>query len=258
MAKTIGVGGSIIEVELAGLSDMTKNAKPIENQAYAKRLNKAQKIMQSEGISAVYINAGTNLYYFTGTRWHASERMVGAVIPVEGDVAYIAPAFEESTLLDFMEIKGKVYTWHEDESPYASFDTMIKDMGITGDVVGVDESTSYFIVDGLQKEASGYRYINAKPVTAGCRMRKEPEELALMQCAKNMTLEVHKAAARILREGITTTEVETFIHEAHKKVGAHKGSYFCIVLFGEATAYPHGVKDPQTLKDGDMVLIDTG
>jgi Xaa-Pro dipeptidase len=36
------------------------------------------------------------------------------------------------------------------------------------------------------------------------------------------------------------------------------GSYFCIVLFGPATAFPHGVKDPQVLKTGDMVLIDTG
>jgi Xaa-Pro dipeptidase len=33
---------------------------------------------------------------------------------------------------------------------------------------------------------------------------------------------------------------------------------FNIVLFGEATAYPHGVPYPQTLQDGDMVLIDVG
>jgi Xaa-Pro dipeptidase len=78
-----------------------------------------------------------------------------------------------------------------------------------------------------------------------------------MQRAKDMTLEVHKAAASMLREGIVTTEVDAFIHEAHKKVGS-SGSYFCIVLFGPASAFPHGVKEPQTLKNGDMVLIDTG
>ena len=49
-----------------------------------------------------------------------------------------------------------------------------------------------------------------------------------------------------------------FIDQAHRAVGEPAGSYFCIVLFGGATAYPHGVKDPQILKDGDMVLIDTG
>ncbi len=88
-------------------------------------------------------------------------------------------------------------------------------------------------------------------------MRKSAEELALMQRAKDMTLEVQKAAASILREGISTTEVAEFIHQAHRKVGA-PGSTFCIVLFGAASAFPHGVKHAQVLKDGDMVLIDTG
>jgi Xaa-Pro dipeptidase len=78
-----------------------------------------------------------------------------------------------------------------------------------------------------------------------------------MQRAKDMTLEVHKAAASILRAGISTTEVEEFIHQAHRRVGA-TGSYFCIVLFGPASAFPHGVREPQVLKDGDMVLVDTG
>lgn len=78
-----------------------------------------------------------------------------------------------------------------------------------------------------------------------------------MQRAKDMTLEVQKAAASILRAGISTTEVAEFIREAHRKVGA-PGSTFCIVLFGEASAFPHGVKHAQVLKDGDMVLIDTG
>jgi Xaa-Pro dipeptidase len=73
-----------------------------------------------------------------------------------------------------------------------------------------------------------------------------------------MTLEVHRAAASMLKPGIVTTEVVEFIDEAHRKVGAPAGSFFCIVLFGVATSFPHGVKDPQTLKENDWVLIDTG
>jgi Xaa-Pro dipeptidase len=130
-----------------------------------------------------------------------------------------------------------------------------------GTKIGITEDTPFFVVDGIAKfaasVAASIEIVNAKPITAHCRARKSASEIALMQRAKNMTLEVHKAAASILHEGITTTEVAAFIHEAHKKVGA-SGSYFCIVLFGPATAFPHGVKDPQTLKTGDMVLIDTG
>jgi Xaa-Pro dipeptidase len=73
-----------------------------------------------------------------------------------------------------------------------------------------------------------------------------------------LTLEVHKATARILREGITTTEVADFISRAHLKLGTDAAPNVSIVLFGEPTAYPHGVPYPQTLKTGDMVLIDIG
>jgi len=73
-----------------------------------------------------------------------------------------------------------------------------------------------------------------------------------------MTMEVQRSAARILRPGISAGEVSEFIHAAHKAVGSPTGSYFCIVLFGPDTAFPHGVKTPKPLEAGDLVLVDTG
>ncbi|SQH75508.1 Metallopeptidase, M24 family protein [Shewanella benthica] len=255
---TLGVGGSTAMQELAKLSDMTKGTKPISKSEFSARIEKAQELMKAQGIEAIYINAGTNLYYYTGTRWYASERMVGAIIPAVGELEYIAPAFEVDTLLDYMIIEAKVNTWHEDESPYALFGEVLKQMDINSGKVGIDESAAFFIFDGVRLAHSQFDYVNAKPVTAACRMIKSDLELSLLQRAKDMTLEVHKAVARILREGITVGEVEAFIYDAHKAVGAPAGSYFCIVLFGEDSAYPHGVKSPKALEQNDTVLIDTG
>ncbi|BAJ00825.1 M24 family metallopeptidase [Shewanella violacea] len=255
---TLGVGGSTAMQELAKLNDMTKGTKPISKSEYSARIKKAQELMKAQGLEAIYINAGTNLYYYTGTRWYASERMVGAIIPAVGELEYIAPGFEVDTLLGYMVIEGKVNTWQEDESPYALFGEVLKQMNIDSGKVGIDESAAFFIFDGVRQAHSQYDYVNAKPVTAGCRMIKSDIELSLLQRAKDMTLEVHKAAARILREGITVGEIEAFINDAHKAVGAPAGSYFCIVLFGEDSAYPHGVKSPKALDLNDIVLIDTG
>lgn len=255
---TIGVGGSTAEVELQRLRDMTAGTAPIGMQEIATRLEKACRLMTENDLEAVYLNAGTNLYYFTGTRWYASERLVGAVLTKSGDLHYICPAFEIGTIRDFMGIDGTIHGWEEHESPYELFGQVLAATGITAGKIGVDESTSFAMSNGIRLANSCYEYVDAKPVTAGCRARKSKAEIALMQCAMEMTLEVHKAAARILREGITTAEVTAFIHEAHKRVGAPKGSYFCIVLFGEATSFPHGVSYEQTLKCGDTVLIDTG
>ena len=78
---TIGVGGSTAKIELDKLANMTQNVQAISQAEFNQRIAKAQAIMVENDIAATYVNAGTNLAYFTGTRWYASERMVGAIIP---------------------------------------------------------------------------------------------------------------------------------------------------------------------------------
>ena len=256
---TIGVGGKTAEEALASLSNMTEGAEPIGDAEYRARIAKAQALMRKRGIAAVYLNAGSSLLYFTGMRWHASERMVGAVLPAEGEIEFLAPKFEEGTVNDYMVVPGKVNCWEEHEAPTALFISMLGRM-CPGDAtarVGIDESTPFFLFDKIRTLGNRFDFFDASEVTRTCRMQKSAAELALMQRAKDMTLQVQQAAASMLRPGISTTEVESFIEQAHRKVGA-PGSTFCIVLFGPATAFPHGVKDPQILKEGDVVLIDTG
>ena len=254
----IGIGGASKASGLATLTDMTKDTRPVDKAEYTSRIDKAQRYMREHQIAAIYLNAGTNLSYFTGMDWYASERLVGAILPASGEVVYIAPLFEIDSLSERQVIAGDIVGWQEHESPYALVADVLKNAGLSGgNILGVDEATAFFIVDGFNKAMPDIEIINASGVTAHCRMHKSASELALIQRAMDMTLAVHQATASILHEGITTTEVEQFIHEAHKKVGA-SGSYFCIVLFGKATSFPHGVKDPQVLKPGDLVLIDTG
>ena len=255
---TIGVGTQTAEQALASLNDMTATLTPIQPQELLARIAKAQSYMQANNIDAIYLNAGTNLTYFTGMKWYASERMVGAILPAKGQVQYIAPFFEIGSLNGFKVIDGPIHGWQEHQNPYTLFVEVLKQLGIADTAtIGIDESAQFFIFDGINKAQTGLTLINAQAVTAHCRMHKSANELALMQAAMDMTLAVHQATASMLYAGITTTQVEEFIKQAHQKVGA-PGNYFCIVLFGVATSFPHGVKDPQTLKPSDMVLIDTG
>lgn len=255
---TIGVGGSTAELELAKLENMTQQVQAITEAEFKQRISNAQQLMQAHNIAATYVNAGTNLYYFTGTRWYASERMVGAIIPQHGEIQYITPYFEINTLKQYMKIDGEIFGWHEHENPYQLFVTLLEKSGLSGGKIALDESTAFFIADGIKQVTTAFELVNAKPITAGCRAQKSTAEIALLQQAKNMTMAVHKAAAKILYQGISTKEVSQFINDAHIKVGAPAGSYFCIVLFGVDTSFPHGVKQPKTLENNDVVLIDTG
>ncbi|WP_109097750.1 Xaa-Pro peptidase family protein [Aquimarina sp. AU58] len=256
--NALGIGGSTIEKELNAIQPKAHLAKPIQKEEFQARIHKACDLMKKQGIPAVYLHAGTNLFYFTGMRWNPSERMVGALLFPDGEVHYIGPRFEEGTILDFMLIKGPVHCWEEHESPYTLFVDILDKKNISGKDVAMDEATPFFIIDGILKEQSAYHLINAKPITAGCRMIKSEAEIAIMQTAMDITMEVQQAAARILKPGISAKEVTNFINEAHKRYGIPSGSYFCIVLFGVDSSFPHGVKAPKDLEENEIVLVDTG
>ena len=253
---TIGVGISDRQSAMGSLSDMTQSVQPISDDEFHKRLENLQAQIRESGASAVYLHAGTNLYYFTGLRWSPSERMVAAIVPADGEICYVAPQFELDTLRDYWKMPATIHAWEEHESPYELVGQIMKSLG--GGQLLIDEVTPYFIVNGIQTTNPQLKLGHAQPLTQAQRSRKSPAEIAIIKRAHEMTLAVHAAAASMLKPGITTGEVVEFIDQAHQVVGAPAGSFFCIVLFGVATSFPHGVKDPQTLKDDDWVLIDTG
>ncbi|MBE7698057.1 M24 family metallopeptidase [Tenacibaculum finnmarkense] len=256
--NTFGIGGSTIEAELNAITPTAHLVEPIQKEEFQARINKACLMMKAQNKQAMYLHAGTNLFYFTGMKWSSSERMVGAILFQNGDLHFIAPKFEKGTILDFMLIKGDVNCWEEHKSPFKLFTKILIQNKVTQGDILMDEATPFFIIDGINKCNEVFTLESATPITAGCRMIKSDAEIAIMQHAMNITLEVQKAAARILRVGISAKEVEDFIHEAHIKYGATAGSYFCIVLFGVDSSFPHGVKTPKNLELNEVVLVDTG
>ncbi|GGK08246.1 M24 family metallopeptidase [Pseudomonas matsuisoli] len=257
---TIGVGGASQVSVLNTLRDMTAGARPIEAAEYQQRIVHLQVAMRAAGISAMVVNAGSNLRYFTGIVWKASERLVVAVIPARGPLHYVAPTFETGTMESFMQIEGALSTWEEHASPYDLLGDVLRASGASpqrGAAVAVCPSLPFFMFDSIRRANPEYQYADAGPLIDALRMRKSMAEIDLLKRAKAMTLAVQQATASILEEGISTSDVTEFIRQAHRRVGA-PGSTFCIVLFGPDTAFPHGVMNPKSLESGDMVLIDTG
>ncbi len=255
---TKGVGGSTVEVELARLSSLRDSAVPVDEAERRQRIDKLQGLMREQGIGALYLDTSTSTFYFTGLRLRGSERLHGVLIPAAGKPAYLCPAFEEAKLRTVLTIPGSVHCWQEHEDPTALVIDTLAELGVRQGTIAIDPATPFFTFDGLRRAGNAYDFVNGRDIIGRCRMVKSPAEIALIEQAMAMTLEVHRATARILKAGITTTEVENFIRTAHTKLGTDTVANFCIVLFGEPTAYPHGVPYPQTLQDGDMVLIDIG
>jgi Xaa-Pro dipeptidase len=211
--------------------------------------------MVANGMDAVYIEAGSSLSYFTGVRWGRSERMMAAVLPVRGDIAYVCPAFEEPRLRSLLTIGDDVRAWEEHESPFLRVRQILDDCGLACGTLGMEESVRFFLFDGIREAAPGVSFVSADPVVLGCRVIKSPAEITLMQRAMDITAAAYQACIPRLEAGMTPREFGRLSAAAHSTLGVRGGIG---AQFGEGTAYPHGSDQDARLKEGDVVLMDGG
>ncbi len=251
-----GLASAQTGAEADGLRNLAANAKPISAEERGVRVAKAGALMRANDIDAVLIEAGSSLVYFTGIHWWRSERLTGAVITREGEIAVVTPFFEEPSVRETLELDAQVLTWNEDEDPLALIGSWLGKRGLARGKIGIEETVRYFAVDGLQHALPDADLVSANPVVRGCRMIKSPAELALMQVANDITLAAYRHMYRKIEAGMTPADVGKLINGATAAMGGNPE--FALVLVGEASAYPHGTGKPQEVREGEVVLLDCG
>jgi len=241
---------------IRNLRRMTSDVVPITDDERKGRIAKAQRVMGEQKIDAIYIEPGSSMYYFTGMRWGTSERMFALVIPQRGEIAWVCPKFEEERARELIKIgTSDIRTWEEDQSPYVRVAQIVRDRGIRSGRIGIEERVRFFLYDGIRQVAPRLEFVSATPITAGCRMYKSPAEIALMQKANDLTIIAYRVTWATMHEGMSQTEFAGNCATAFHNLGV-QGGIFC--SFGKYTAFPHGSSTPQTLREGDMVLMDDG
>lgn len=236
--------------------NMTLDSIPITPNERKERIKKAQNLMQQHNIEALVIEAGSSLIYFTGVKWRRSERFTGVVIPKEGELSFVTPYFEEPSIRESMGIDTEVRTWHEHESPFALVLGILRDRNITSGRLAFEETTRHFIVDEIQKLSNDFTVISGNQITRGCRMYKSNSEIALMQKANEVTLESYRYVYQNIELGMTPAEISSMMSNKTRELGGIP--QFSSVLLNEASAYPHGTKQPQKVKKGGVILMDCG
>ena len=249
-----------LPASIASLKSMSGQAKPITPEERNQRQEKARRLMQTNNLDAILLTEGTTLNYFTGIRWWGGERLFAMVLPVKGAAFYVCPAFEEGRAREQIAKapdgeRADVRIWQEDESPYQRVAGGLKDRGLVGGKLGIEETVHFVFTDGISQAAPQVKLLSATPVTAGCRMIKSDHEIELMRLAAKVTLAAYEATWRSLKEGMTQQEIQNLIEAAHTKLG-FSGS--ADVQVGEFSAFPHGSVTPQVIREGTIILVDGG
>jgi Xaa-Pro dipeptidase len=155
-----------------------------------------------------------------------------------------------------LAIPAQVRVWQEDEDPIALIAGALKERGLSHGTVGIEETVRFFASDGLGRLMPGITRVSANPVVRGCRMIKTPAEIALMTSATQVTIAAYRWVWPRIREGMGPHEIGALMNAATVKLGGKPE--FALVLLGEAAAYPHGSREPQRVREGEVVLMDCG
>lgn len=228
---------------------------PISDVERAERRAKAQRLMTTSGVHALLIEPGPTLDYFAGLRWGRSERLFGLLMPRKGEAVVICPAFERERAESQINGRFRIRVWQEDESPYGLIASALRDWGFAAGTLAVESGARVFVFDALAKVRPALTVVSGDPITQACRGVKDAHEIALMRHANRVTIEAYRATLQTLREGMTQQELGRILGQAFQKLGYSGGA---LVLFGESSAYPHGLEKPRALEQGQIVLIDGG
>jgi Xaa-Pro dipeptidase len=249
--------GETAEARAESLRTLTEGIAPITAQEHAARIARLQSLMQQRKVAALLVDAGSTLEYFTGIRWWRSERTTAALIPAEGGIVIVTPFFEEASIRETLKVSADVWPWKEDESPFELIAAALRKRSTGEGPLAVEATTRFFIIDGVTKAGGARReVVSGDALVSACRIVKSPAELALMQAANDVTLAALKHVHGRIQAGLSGTDIMKMMVTTTETLG---GSHeFSLVLLNEASAFPHGSKKPQTVREGSVVLVDTG
>lgn len=245
---------------IESLPNLAHLARPFTNDERRARIERAKALMAANKIDAILLTGDTSAVYFANLHIWQSERLWALVIPAKGKPFLVVPAFEEGRAREVLDSgpfgsDADILTWQEDESPFALVGKGLRDRGIATGTIGIDENTKFVFSDSIRAANPHLAFVSATPITAGCRMIKEPHELECMKLACRATLLVYRAVAQSVHPGMTNANVENLVSLAYRKVGFSGDASLNI---DEFTALPHGSDRPQTLREGSILMLDDG
>ncbi|MGQ0562735.1 MAG: M24 family metallopeptidase [Gemmatimonadota bacterium] len=228
---------------------------PISETERKERRAKAQRLMASANISALLVEPGPALDYFAGVRWGRSERLFALLLPQRGDGLFICPAFEKERAESQIADRFRIRVWQEDESPYVLVGNTLRDWGYATGTLAVESSARFFVAAALATVRPTLEVVSGDAITQWCRGIKTSHEVDLMRHANQVTIAAYRATLQTLEPGMMQNQLARILSAAFQKLGYSGGA---LVLFGESSAYPHGLERPRALEEGQIVLIDGG
>src|SRR5437899_10022299 len=224
-------------------------------EVFTRRIERAQAELKSRKLDSLIATPGTNYEYFAAYSSGRSGRLIVVVIPATGKTVVVCPAFEVERIKQHGAI-ADARGWEEQANPYKLVKNVVRELKPRGNgVIALEATTSYDVSLALADQLSGWKFVNAAPVTERLRIIKAPEAVALIRRAITITEAAIAATFAQLAAGQSERDVAQLLSREMQRRGAPGGG---LVQFGPSSALPHGGPAGPTLERETVVLIDCG
>ena len=233
----------------------------MDTEVYAQRLARARSLLHVHGLDYLLVGPSADMVYLVGARQRPTPRMSVLLVPQEGPIHMVLPAFEAPSLPTLPE-GLLITTWGESDNPARLVAGLIATANGTHPggaqcTIGVsDRLWSVFLLN-IQAQLPRAAFTHGSQVLTALRIVKTPEELALLRHSGAMADEVFGEIVTRRLAGRTeknvAQEIASLLEARGLDVEGHP-----IVASGPNSASPHHHSGDRTIQDGDVVILDWG
>jgi len=222
---------------------------------FANRRDKLKRLLKDRKLPALIVSHAANRYYLSGFELHDSqcnESSGWLLITADGpDFLFTDPRFHDAAKR----------LWNEDDicciysaRRLQTIAEFIKGKGY--DTVCFEpQAMSLFDYEGLKETLTLQA---AKELVEELRVKKDEDEIRRLRSSIDLNHRLFSYIEDRLIPGRTEKEIAWDIEKFFRENGAQELAFSTIVGVGPNAALPHCVPSDEPLRDGELVLIDTG
>jgi len=251
----------------------------ISEAEYKSRIQKVRKYLMKRRLDALYLTNGTSMFYLTGYSFIPTERPAALIIPLDGEITFVGPLLEEDHIPLKTRIIEDVKTYMDypgKKHPIDHFVKFLKDMGLTGGRIGIDNKSGAsgrwgYRGPPITKKLTETKLIDVKDFVPSMRLTKSDQEIALIKESAKWANLAHRLLQEYTDEGLWDVEIAlTASYEASMIMKRTLGSDYEPLRrsspvgvgfrgqIGKMSAIPHSMATKHEIRKGDVVVTGAG
>jgi Xaa-Pro aminopeptidase len=177
---------------------------------YATRFARARTLMAEQGLDALYVNAGPNMYYLTGfspTEGGWPIWLSALLLPLEQEPVLVMTRMYYNIFVHHESYVQEVRSYLDGEDPSRLLTDLFREKGLSNGRIGVEDRMGFGDGGLLTSAVPGLRLASAQGILDRLRMVKDAEEIEILRRVCQIMDTGYRAAQQLIREGRTEAEV---------------------------------------------------